>query len=65
MGNVSVIRRSSSNACATGEALDEIVMDALGMNTTAGGEDGGSPGLLTQLSRTVGSMQRFMKQLSN
>ncbi len=49
---------------ATGEALDAIVMEALGMDQPAG-EDGGGPGLLTQLSRTVGSMQRFMKQLSN
>lgn len=39
-------------------------MDALGMNG-AEGEGGEGPGLLTQLSRTMGSMQRFMKSLSN
>ena len=46
--------------CA-GEALDNIIMDALGMN---GPEEGGGPGLLTQVSRQLGSMQRFMKSLS-
>ena len=48
----------------TGEALDAIVMEALGMDQPAG-ENGSGPGFLTQLSRTVGSMQKFMKQLSN
>lgn len=52
------------NAALAGEALDAIVMDALGIGQPAG-EDGGGPGILTQLSRTVGSMQKFMKQLSN
>ena len=40
------------------------MMEALGIDQPVG-EDGSGPGLLTQLSRTVGSMQRFMKQLAN
>jgi len=54
----------NGHAPAAGEALDAIVMDALGIGQPAG-EDGSGPGILTQLSRTVGSMQRFMKQLAN
>lgn len=46
-----------------GEGLDEIIMEALGMNGPEG-EDGSGPGLLTQLGRTMVSMQRFMKSLS-
>ena len=49
---------------AAGEGLDEIIMEALGMNGPES-DEGGGPGLLTQLSRTMGSMQRFMRSLSN
>jgi hypothetical protein len=50
-----------------GEALDLIVMQALGAST--GGTDGGDgqnggPGVLQQIGLTINSLQRFMRSLS-
>ena len=59
-----LLMNPSTISCAAGEALDEIIMEALGLNGPEG-DDGDGPGLLTQISRTMGSMQRFMKSLSN
>ena len=59
------LRLDCRPARAAGEALDEIVMEALGMSQPAAEDGSGGPGILTQLSRTVGSMQKFMRQLSN
>ena len=43
-----------------GDGLDYLLMEA--MNDS---EEGSGPGLFQQLSTTMGSVQRFMKSLSN
>lgn len=48
-----------------GEALDLIVMQALGMHSSKEGTDGESgPGLFQQVGLTLSSLQRFMRSLS-
>lgn len=47
-----------------GEALDMIVMQALGMDKSEGDGGNGSPGLLQQIGVTLNGLQRFMRSLS-
>ena len=48
-----------------GEALDDIIMDALGREAADGSETGGAEkSLFGQLQSTVQSLQRFARQLS-
>lgn len=51
------------NACA-GDSLDFILDDAMGPGSEEGGEKQ-EPGMVQQLSRTMTSLNRFMKSLQN
>lgn len=49
--------------CA-GEALDLIIMEALGVQQGGEGEQQQGPGLISQVAVALKGLNRFMKQLS-
>ena len=58
-------KSATTGILLAGEALDDIIMDALGREAADGSETGqAEKSLFGQLQSTVQSLQRFARQLS-